>query len=101
MTKTESATGNSSSQLADRRRFERIQELVAVEIAYADPLPATVEAILIESSEEGFRIQHECSELVPGLQIFMRRKTEQEPRRARIIWSHVQDCKRVSGCFLL
>jgi transcriptional regulator len=101
MTKTESAAGNSSSQLADRRRFERIQESAEVEIAYADPLPATVDALLIESSEEGFRIQHECSELVAGLQIFMRRKTEQEPRRARIIWSHVRDGKRVSGCFLL
>ncbi len=101
MTKTGTSTSPVEGNLLDRRRFVRVAESAQVEISFADPVPVTVAGELTESSEEGFRVEHNCDELLPGLQVFMRRVTEPSPRRCRVIWTHMQDGKRVSGCMFL
>jgi hypothetical protein len=59
----------------------------------------TVPAELVETSETGFRIAHKCKELIPGLEVRLRRN--QSTQRARIVWTHLLDGRRVSGCVLL
>jgi len=85
--------------IAERRRFSRFPASRRVEISFEDPSLVTVEAELIETSATGFRIAHECTELRPGLEVCLRR--DSSTRRARVVWSHLLDARRVSGCVLL
>jgi hypothetical protein len=70
-----------------------------VEILFDDPLPASVEAELVDTSTRGFRISHQSRRLVPGLEIRLQR--DGAVRRARVIWTHLLDGCSVSGCLLL
>ncbi len=85
--------------LADRRNEPRIPASGPVEILFEDPLPATVEAELQETSDRGFRILHGCQQLVPGLEVRMRRNGAMQ--RARVMWTHRTEGRSVSGCLLL
>ncbi len=62
-------------------------------------MPVTVEAELRETSERGFRIVHGSKELVPGLEIRLRRSGSVQ--RARVMWTHILKGRRESGCLLL
>ena len=84
---------------AERRIAPRVPCTGRLEIMYADPLPATVDAELIESSSTGFRASHACARLVPGLEVRIGRNGNSG--RARVIWTHVLQQNRVSGFLLL
>jgi hypothetical protein len=85
--------------IADRRHEPRIPASGLIEIFFEDPLPATIEAELQETSDRGFRILHGCQQLVPGLEVRMRRNGATQ--RARVMWTHLAEGRRVSGCLLL
>jgi hypothetical protein len=86
-------------ELPDRRQMPRFLASGPVEILFEDPLPIIVEAELYETSERGFRILHGNQQLVPGLEVRLRR--DGAIRRARVIWTHILEGRRVSGCLLL
>jgi len=83
----------------ERRIAPRVPRSGRLEITYADPLPATVDAELIESSSTGFRASHACARLVPGLEVHF--GGGGNSGRARVIWTHVLQKQRVSGFLLL
>jgi len=84
---------------AERRRATRLPASGWVAISYSDPTAVTVQAELIEASATGFRIAHESKDLVAGLEVEMKR--DQTVRKARIVWTHLLEGRRVSGCVLL
>ena len=88
-----------SSEIPNRRHGPRFHASGPVEILFEDPMPITVEAELHDTSERGFRISHGSKQLVPGLEVHLRR--EGATQRARVIWTHILEGRRVSGCLLL
>ena len=84
---------------SERRREERLPRSGAIQIAFEDPNPMTVEAELIEVSERGFRAAHDSRLLTPGLEVQYRRIGG--TGRARVIWTHVLDERCVSGFLIL
>jgi len=88
-----------STSIAERRRLPRIAAEGTVEILFDDPLPVTVHAELVDVSDSGLRASHDSKRLVPGLIVRLNRNAES--RRARVIWTHVQDGRRLSGFLLL
>jgi len=79
----------------DRRQSARALASGRVEISFDNPAPAVIEAEMIESSATGFRAAHASNTLEPGLVVSYR-----EPAaagRARVIWTHVVEGRRVSG----
>ncbi len=84
----------------ERRRFARIAESSKVRLSFADPASVTVEAELVESSQSGFRVAHGCKELVPGLELELLRE-DRPAQKGRVVWTHLLDGRRVSGCLLL
>jgi hypothetical protein len=88
-----------STNLADRRQWPRTPASGAVEILFEDPMPVTIEAELQETSERGFRIRYGSKELVPGLEVRLRRGGA--VHRARVMWTHILDGRKESGCLLL
>lgn len=79
----------------DRRTAVRALASGRVEISFDNPAPALIEAEMIESSATGFRAAHASKALEPGLVV-----TYREPEvsgRARVIWTHVLEGRRVSG----
>jgi hypothetical protein len=88
-----------STNPSERRQWPRTPASGAVEILFEDPMPVTVEAELQETSERGFRIWHGSKQLVPGLEVRLRRGGAVQ--RARIMWTHILDGRRQSGCLLL
>jgi hypothetical protein len=83
----------------ERRQSPRFQAFGPVEILFDDPLPIIVDAELHETSEQGIRISHSNQQLVPGLEVRLRRNGAIQ--RARVIWTHILEGRRVSGCLLL
>ena len=84
----------------ERRQFVRTPESATVEISFADPESTVVTAELVETSQTGFRIAHSCNELSPGLEILLSRE-DRPAERGRVIWTHVLDGRRLSGCLRL
>jgi hypothetical protein len=70
-----------------------------VEVLIEDPVPTVVEAELLDTSARGVRISHPSNQLVPGLEVRLRRDGAVLP--ARVIWTHILDGRSVSGCMLL
>jgi hypothetical protein len=88
-----------SIEIPERRQMPRFRASGPVEILFEDPMPIIVDAELHETSERGFRILHGNKQLVPGLEVRLRR--DGAIRRARVIWTHILEGRRVSGCLLL
>jgi hypothetical protein len=86
-------------EIPDRRRAPRVPVFERAEILFEDPLLTTVDVELNETSERGFRISHDSQRLVPGLDVRLRRGAALQ--RARVIWTHLLEGRRVSGCLLL
>jgi hypothetical protein len=86
-------------EIPDRRRAPRVPVFEWVEILFEDPILTAVEVELNETSERGFRISHDSQLLVPGLDVRLRR--DGAVQQARVIWTHVLEGRRVSGCLLL
>ncbi|MGJ5816033.1 hypothetical protein [Paludibaculum fermentans] len=87
------------AETPNRRQSPRSPASGAVQLSFEDPLPITVEAQLQETSQQGFRISHSSRQLVPGLEVLLRR--DGATHRARVIWTHILDGRLVSGCLLL
>ena len=87
------------TRIAERRRFSRSPKSERVEVSFGDPTLVTVEAELVEISARGFRIMHESKELNSGLEIRLRR--DEVVSRARVVWTHLLNGRRVSGCVAL
>ncbi len=85
--------------ISERRRATRIPASGRVEVSFKDPTLVTVEAELAETSATGFRIVHQSQALISGLEISLHR--DKDTRRARVVWTHVLEGRRVSGCLLM
>ena len=75
----------------DRRAHPRTEVSGGVEIFIDEPVPAVVRAELIESSLGGFRAVHDSRLLEPGLVVRC------NGGRARVVWTHILQNRRVSG----
>jgi hypothetical protein len=87
------------SRTSERRQVPRFSASGRVEISFEDGVRTIVEAELRETSARGFRISHESRQLVPGLEVFL--ETEGASKRARVIWTHIQDGCKISGCLFV
>jgi hypothetical protein len=88
-----------ATSISERRRAERLPASGRVEISFEDPTLATVDAELLETSATGFRIAHDSKELISGLEIRLCR--DEVVSRARVVWTHLLNGRRVSGCVAL
>jgi hypothetical protein len=70
-----------------------------VEIVFDDPVPACVEAEVVEIGAKGFRAAHDSKTLEPGSEVTCTRGGS--TFRARVIWTHVLGGRRVSGFLIL
>jgi hypothetical protein len=86
-------------QNRDRRRATRSEATGRVIISVAHPAPIRVEAQWIETSATGFRIAHDSDALEPGLEISY--ESAGSHGRARVVWTHVLEGRRVSGFVVL
>jgi hypothetical protein len=83
----------------DRRVAARSPAHGAVEISFDFPAPTVIAAELVETSETGFRAVHDSIAIEPGLEVCYRRPGASG--RARVIWTHVLNGRRVSGFMVL
>ncbi len=88
-----------SIEIPDPRQGPRFHASGPVEILFEDPMPITVQAELHETSERGFRISHGSNQIVPGLEVRLRRNGATQ--QARVVWTHIREGRKVSGCLLL
>ena len=96
--KTQRLMGGQTTKF-DRRGAERIAQTDAVELSFENPVPVTIQAILIDGSATGFRASHDCEALEPKVIVHFKRAGGSG--RARVIWTHVLNQRRVSGFMLL
>ncbi|MGA7234630.1 MAG: hypothetical protein WBY44_03050 [Bryobacteraceae bacterium] len=83
----------------DRRVAVRTPADGAVEISFDFPVPTVIAAELVETSETGFRAVHDSKALEAGLEVCYQRPDA--AGRARVIWTHVLNGRRVSGFMVL
>jgi len=89
----------SDRRRGERRAAPRHAESGAIEISFAAPVPITIEAELIETSTTGFRASHDSKDLEPGLEV--RYQSDRGSGKARVIWTHVLEGRRVSGFLIV
>lgn len=88
-----------SDPRGERRREPRNAASGSIRIAFADPLPVTVPAELVDVSEHGLRVSHNCPDLVAGLEIEYHHGATSG--RARVMWTQVHAGARTSGLLIL
>ncbi len=79
----------------DRRGAVRSSASGRVKIWFENPARVEIEADWIEASATGFRAAHNSDALEPGLEISY--ECEERRGRARVVWTHVFEGRRVSG----
>ena len=79
----------------DRRRAVRSPESGRVKIWFENPARVEIEADWVEASATGFRLAHDSNALEPGLEISY--ESDGRRGRARVVWTHVLEGRRVSG----
>jgi hypothetical protein len=84
---------------SERRRAQRRAATGTIEVLFADPVPTVIEGEVLDVSSTGFRLSHTSNQLVAGLDVQLRYEGHQY--LARIIWTHIQNGHRQSGCMLL
>lgn len=84
---------------SDRRTAPRVAQSGHVQLTFEDPVPAAIEAELVEMSATGFRASYGGKGLAPGLEVQYRR--DQLSGHARVVWTHILEGKRVSGFLIL
>jgi hypothetical protein len=83
----------------ERRGAARVPASGRIQLSFADPAPIVVEGELVESSATGFRVVHDSRSISPGVEVDYRRNGTRG--RARVIWTHVLNERRVSGFLIL
>jgi hypothetical protein len=83
----------------DRRVAVRTPAHGAVELSFDFPAPTVIAAELIETSATGFRAAHDSKALEAGLEVSYQRPNA--TGRARVVWTHVLNGRRVSGFIVL
>jgi hypothetical protein len=83
----------------DRRREVRVPGGGRVRLSFDNPVPMVVDAELIESSLSGFRASHDSKFLDSGTEIRFERAGQSG--RARVVWTHILNERRVSGFLIL
>jgi hypothetical protein len=86
-------------KVQDRRGAARSSVSGRVKVWFYNPHELTIEAQWIESSATGFRLAHDSNALEPGQEIFY--EGAEQNGRARVVWTHVLDGRRVSGFITL
>jgi hypothetical protein len=66
-----------------------------VKIWFENPARIEIEADWVEASATGFRLAHDSNALEPGLVVSY--ESEGRRGRARVVWTHVVEGRRVSG----
>jgi hypothetical protein len=84
---------------SERRQAKRHPATGRIEVLFADPVPTVIEGEVLDVSSSGFRLSHTSNQLVAGLDVQLRYEGHQY--MARIIWTHIQNGQRFSGCMLL
>jgi hypothetical protein len=84
---------------ADRRGSPRSAASGRMRISFENPAPLQIEADWIESSATGFRLAHDSNALEPGLEV--RYEVDGKRGRARVVWTHVAEGRRVSGFIVI
>jgi hypothetical protein len=79
----------------ERRGAERAAESGRVRIWFENPARVDLEAEWIETSATGFRLAHDSDALEAGLEVSY--ESQEQFGRARVVWTHVLDGRRVSG----
>ena len=79
----------------DRRGTVRSPESGRVKVWFENPTRVDIEADWIEASATGFCLAHDSNALEPGLEIFY--ESGGRSGRARVVWTHVLEGRRVSG----
>ena len=79
----------------DRRGSPREEGSGVVEITFTAPAAVTIQGVLVETSAAGFRVSHDSKALEPGLIVSYR--CEGARGNARVIWTLIEDGRRVSG----
>jgi hypothetical protein len=86
-------------KIRDRRNAPRSATTGRVRIWFENPMRVDLEADWIESSATGFRLAHDSNALEPGLEVSY--ESEGRRGRARVVWTHVFEGRRVSGFIAL
>lgn len=86
-------------KVRDRRSAPRSAASGRVKIWFENPARVELEAEWIESSATGFRLAHDSTALEPGLEISY--ESGDRRGRARVVWTHVFEGRRVSGFIAL
>jgi hypothetical protein len=84
---------------AEQRREARRPGSGAVRIAFADPVPLEIEGRLVDVSDHGFRMSHQCPELATG-QVVEFRHVEGKGQ-ARVVWNRISPERIESGFLVL
>jgi len=79
----------------ERRGTPRTAASGRVTVWFDNPERTTVEAEWVETSATGFRLAHDSTAIEPGLEISY--EGAHGRGRARVIWTHVLEGRRVSG----
>ncbi len=83
----------------DRREATRSIASGRVKISFENPASSTIDGELVESSARGFRVVHDSPAMEPGLEVSY--ESPARSGRARLIWTHVLEGRRVSGFLCL
>src|SRR5580704_6140689 len=86
-------------RMVDQRKEPRLPAEGAVRVWFANPEPFEIQGELLDVSDSGFRMSHECSTLQAGQMVeFAREKTA---GRARVIWNRIANAHVETGFLLV
>jgi hypothetical protein len=83
----------------ERRKSPRFPAAGRVDVIFANPDLAVLGAELQEDGAQGCRILHDSPDLLAGTEVQIRHGGS--IRRARVVWTHLLDGRRLSGCVML
>ncbi len=84
---------------AERRAAPRRPANDPVSLFYRDPTPTVVAATLMDTSEGGFRAEHDRADLSPGQEV--RFSWGAQSGTARVVWTRQTDARVESGFLFL
>jgi len=82
-------------RIAERRRSPRSPAHGSVKLVFRDPFNIVVLGELVDTNEGGFRLSHDNQRLTAGVEVHYSFRSKSG--RARVVWTHVLEGRRVSG----